>query len=113
MLIACVLCYQISSGRYTTKEQGDILEKKLFQYSIRLKCYINKVKCKAHYNKIRQSQLNMHAVLQVFPKLSKILLARGYRLNKREQNVNVFMKKVIPRSVRLIWSAESQMSKPQ
>ena len=48
----------------------------------------------------------MHAVLQVFPKLSKILLARGYRLNKREQNVNVFMKKVIPRSVRLIWSAE-------
>ena len=55
----------------------------------------------------------MHAVLQVFPKLSKILLARGYRLNKREQNVNVFMKKVIPRSVRLIWSAESQMSKPQ
>ena len=27
MLIACVLCYQISSGRYTTKEQEDILEK--------------------------------------------------------------------------------------
>ena len=27
MLIACVLCYQISSDRYTTKEQEDILEK--------------------------------------------------------------------------------------
>ena len=27
MLIAFVLCYQVSSGRYTTKEQEDILEK--------------------------------------------------------------------------------------
>ena len=27
MLIACVLCYQIGSGRYTIKEQEDILEK--------------------------------------------------------------------------------------
>ena len=26
MLIACVLCYQISSGRYMAKEQEDILE---------------------------------------------------------------------------------------
>ena len=48
----------------------------------------------------------MWAVPQVFSKPPKILLARGYRLNKREQNLNVFMKKVIPRSVRLIWSAE-------
>ena len=36
----------------------------------------------------------------------KILPAGGYRLNKREQNVNVLMKKVILRSVRLIGSAE-------
>ena len=47
----------------------------------------------------------MQVVLQVFSKPPKILLARGYRLNKREQNVNLFMKKVIPRSERLIWSA--------
>ena len=26
MLIVCVLCYQISSGRYMAKEQEDILE---------------------------------------------------------------------------------------
>ena len=56
--------------------------------------------------KIGQSQLNMRAVLQVFSRHPKILLARGYRLNKREQNVNVFMIKVIPRCIRLIWSAE-------
>ena len=48
----------------------------------------------------------MRAVLQVFSRHPKILLARGYRLNKREQNVNVFMMKVIPRGIRLIWSAE-------
>ena len=48
----------------------------------------------------------MQAILQVFSKPTKILLVRGYRLNKREQNANVFMKKVIPRSVRLIWSVE-------
>ena len=48
----------------------------------------------------------MQAILQVFSKPTKILLVRGYRLNKREQNVNVFMKKVIPRSVRLIWSVK-------
>ena len=56
--------------------------------------------------KIGQSQLNMRAVLQVSSRHPKILLARGYRLNKREQNVNVFMIKVIPRCIRLIWSAE-------
>ena len=38
----------------------------------------------------------------------KILPAGGYRLNKREQNVNVLMKKVILRSVRLIASTEKQ-----
>ena len=48
----------------------------------------------------------MQAILQVFSKSTKILLVRGYRGYKREQNVNVFMKKVIPRSVRLIWSVE-------
>ena len=26
MLIACVLCYQISNGRYTAKDEEDILE---------------------------------------------------------------------------------------
>ena len=56
--------------------------------------------------KIEQSQLNMQAILQVFSKPPKILLARGYRLYKRERKVNVFMKKVIPRSIKLIWNAE-------
>ena len=48
----------------------------------------------------------MQAILQVFSKPPKILLARGYRLYKRERKVNVFMKKVIPRSIKLIWNAE-------
>ena len=48
----------------------------------------------------------MQAILQVFSKPTKIFLVRGYRLNKREQNVNVLMKKVILRSVRLIGSTE-------
>ena len=62
-----------------------------------------KVKCKANCRKkIEQSQLNMQAILQVFSKPPKILLARGHRLYKREKKVNVFMKKVIPKSVRLI-----------
>ena len=66
-----------------------------------------KVKCKVDCRiKIGQSQLNMQATLQVFSKPPKILLARGYRLYKKEKNLNIFMKKVIPRSVRLIWSAE-------
>ena len=56
--------------------------------------------------KIGQSQLNMQAVLQVFFESPRILPARGLRLNKKKQNKNIFMKKVIPRSVRLIWSAE-------
>ena len=38
-----------------------------------------------------KSQLNMQAVLQVFSKPPKILPARGYRLSKREQNVNEVM----------------------
>ena len=70
-----------------------------------------KVKCKADCRiKIGQSQLNMQAILQYF-----LSLLRSYQLEvidlyirqyKREKNINVFMKKVIPRSVRLIWSAE-------
>ena len=53
-----------------------------------------KVKCKANCRiKIGQSQLNMQAILQVFSKPLKILLARGYRLYKREKNVNVFNEK--------------------
>ena len=60
-----------------------------------------KVKCKANCGiKIGQSQLNMQATLQVFSKPPKILLARGYRLYKREKNVNVFMKKVECRKVK-------------
>ena len=47
----------------------------------------------------------MQAVLQKFPKPPKILPGRGLRLIKTGQNVNVFMKKMIPRSVRLLWSA--------
>ena len=48
----------------------------------------------------------MQAVRRVFPKPPKILQGRGLRLNKKEQDVNVFMKRVIPSSVRLIWSKE-------
>ena len=43
--------------------------------------------------KIGQTWLNVQAVLQVFSKPPKILPARGLRLNKKEQNVNVFMRK--------------------
>ena len=50
----------------------------------------------------------MQAVLQVFskPPVRSYWLEVISRLNKREQNVNVFMKKVIPRNKRLIWSVE-------
>ena len=58
-----------------------------------------KVKCKADCIK---NWANVQALLQVFSKPPKILLARGYRLNKREQNIYVFMKKAIPRNARLI-----------
>ena len=51
MLKACGLCYQISSGRYTTKEQEDVLEKKWSQCSLRLKWNAKKVKCKADCKK--------------------------------------------------------------
>ena len=50
MLIVCVLCYQISIGRYTTKEQGDILEKIIpIKYMIKIEC--EKGKCKGNCNK--------------------------------------------------------------
>ena len=52
-----------------------------------------KVKCKTDCNKNLQSRLNMQAVFQVFSKLPKILPARGLRLNRKEQNVNVLMKR--------------------
>ena len=49
----------------------------------------------------------MQVVLQVFSKPPEILPARSLRIDRLEkQNVNVFMKKVIPRSVSLIWSSE-------
>ena len=56
--------------------------------------------------KIGKSGLNMQVVLQVFSKPPKILPARSLRPGKKKQNVNVFMKKVIPRSVSLIWSSK-------
>ena len=52
-----------------------------------------KVKCKTDCNKNLQSRLNLQAVFQVFSKLPKILPARGLRLNRKEQNVNVLMKR--------------------
>ena len=36
----------------------------------------------------------------------KFLQAKGTRLNKKKENANLFMKIVIPRSVRLVLSAE-------
>ena len=48
----------------------------------------------------------MQAVLQIFSKSPMIQAARGFGINNKEQNVYVFMKKVIPRSLRLICSAE-------
>ena len=56
--------------------------------------------------KIGKSWLNIQGVHWVFSKPSKILPTRGLGLNKKEQNVNVFMRKVVPRSARLIWSPE-------
>ena len=93
--LCAVLCYQISSSRYTTKEKEAILEKKKIPMSFKTKMECQKVKCKADCNKIGQSQLNMQAVLRVFSKPSKILLAaystlpkilpvRGSRRNKNE-----------------------------
>ena len=105
ILIACVLCHQISSGEDLTKEQEDILEK-VFPMLFKTKMVCQKLKCKADSKKIGKSGLNMQAVLQIFSKPPEILPARGLRLDKKKQTVNVFMQKVIPRSVSLIWSSE-------
>ena len=77
-----------------TKVQNDIPEKKDAYNVVSDWNGMPKVKCKADCKNNWQSQLNMQAVLQVICETPKILLARGYRLNK------------IPRSVRLIWRAE-------
>ena len=55
---------------------------------------IPRLKWNATVIKIGKSQPSMQAVLQVFSKPPKILPARGLRLNKKVQNLNVFMKKV-------------------
>ena len=65
----------------------------------------SKIKC----NK-RQSRLNMQAASLVFSKPPKILTAGGTKActkpNLKILNTSVFMKKVIPRGVRLsqMWS---------
>ena len=66
-----------------------------------------KVKWKAGCNKNWAKSIKYAScILQVFCKPPKILPARVLWLNKKKQNINVFVEKVIPRSVRLIWSAE-------
>ena len=64
------------------------------------------VKFKADFNKNWAKSIKYASCSSSFPKPPKIQPARGLRLNKKKQNVNVFMRKVIPRIVRLIWSAE-------
>ena len=64
------------------------------------------VKCKADFNKNWAKSIKYASCSSSISKPPKILPARGLRLNKKKQNVNVFMRKVIPRIVRLIWSAE-------
>ena len=48
----------------------------------------------------------MQAALQVFSKRPEILPARGLRNNKKRTKCKFIHEKVIPRSARLIWSAE-------
>ena len=64
------------------------------------------LKFKADFNKNWAKSIKYASCSSSFPKPPKIQPARGLRLNKKKQNVNVFMRKVIPRIVRLIWSAE-------
>ena len=63
-----------------------------------------KVKCRADWNK------NWANSIKCASCTSSIFYAsldpRSYRLNKRDKNANVSMKKVIPRSVRLVWRTE-------
>ena len=64
------------------------------------------VKCKADCNKNWAKSIKYASCSSSISKPPKKLPARGLRLNKKKQDVNVFMRKVIPRIVRLIWSAE-------
>ena len=64
------------------------------------------VKCKADCNKNWAKSIKYASCSSSISKPPKMLPARGLRLNKKKQDVNVFMRKVIPRIVRLIWSAE-------
>ena len=54
---------------------------------------------------IGQSRLNMQAA-PLASSILEILPARGTRPNEKKINVDLFLKKVIQKSVRLIWSAE-------
>ena len=65
-----------------------------------------KVKYKVECNKYWAKSMKYSSCTSSKP--PKILPAGGYRLNKREQNVNVLMKRVILRSVRLIGSTEKK-----
>ena len=51
------------------------------------------VKCKADCNKNWAKSIKYASCSASISKPPKILLARGLRLNKKKQNVNVFMKK--------------------
>ena len=64
------------------------------------------VKCKADCNKNWAKSIKYASCSSSISKPPKMPPARGLRLNKKKQDVNVFMRKVIPRIVRLIWSAE-------
>ena len=64
------------------------------------------VKCKADCNKNWAKSIKYKSCSASISKSPKILPARGLRLNKKKQNVNVVMRKVTPSIVRLIWSAE-------
>ena len=65
-----------------------------------------KVKWKAGCDKNWAKSIKYGSCTWSISEPPKILPARGSRLNKKKQNVNIFMKKVIARSLRLIWKAE-------
>ena len=97
-----------SNKQWWVLEQGPRRHslKKCFQCHLRLKWYAKSKIQSRLLKKIGKSGLNMQVVLQVFSKPPEILPARSLRIDRLEkQNVNVFMKKVIPRSVSLIWSS--------
>ena len=97
-----------SNKQWWVLEQGPRRHslKKCFQCHLRLKWYAKSKIQSRLLKKIGKSGLKMQVVLQVFSNPPEILPARSLRLDNKKQNVNVFMKKVIPRSVSLIWSSK-------